>query len=254
MESLFPVLDPGLLPIALMVAVLAGLVKGVVGFAMPLVMMSGLTLFFPPEVALAGLILPTVFSNLVQALRHGRAAAWRSIKAFRHFLITGSVTLVIFAQTVRMVSDQMLYLVIGSIVVFFTLLQLFGLKLSLPRKVAWVESLAGGIAGIMGGIAGIWGPPTVMYLTALNTQKEDQVRIQGVIYGLGSVALTIAHLGSGVLRAETIPFSAALILPGVLGLWLGGKVLDRIDQAVFRRVTLVVLIIAGLNLIRRGLF
>jgi hypothetical protein len=29
---------------------------------------------------------------------------------------------------------------------------------------------------------------------------------------------------------------------------------DRIDQATFRKVTLIVLVVAGLNLVRRGLF
>jgi hypothetical protein len=37
-------------------------------------------------------------------------------------------------------------------------------------------------------------------------------------------------------------------------MWLGGRVMDRIDQAVFRRATLLVLLLAGLNLIRRALF
>ena len=35
-------------------------------------------------------------------------------------------------------------------------------------------------------------------------------------------------------------------------MWAGGAVHDRIDQTTFRRATLVVLLIAGLNLIRRG--
>ena len=99
----------------------------------------------------------------------------------------------------------------------------------------------------------MWGPPTVLYLTALGTEKSEQMRAQGVIYGLGSVALAAAHMSSGVLRPETLPFSAALILPALLGQWIGGKLLDRIDQAVFRRVTLLVLLVVGLNLIRRAL-
>jgi uncharacterized membrane protein YfcA len=37
-------------------------------------------------------------------------------------------------------------------------------------------------------------------------------------------------------------------------MWLGNKVHDRIDQQAFRRAILAVLIVAGLNLIRRGLF
>jgi uncharacterized membrane protein YfcA len=36
-------------------------------------------------------------------------------------------------------------------------------------------------------------------------------------------------------------------------MWLGFKLQDRMDQALFRRATLIVLMVAGANLIRRGL-
>ena len=78
------------------------------------------------------------------------------------------------------------------------------------------------------------------------------MRVQGVIYGLGAVALFFAHIGSGVMRVETLPFSVAMVPPAVLGMWLGGKVQDRIDHAMFRKATLVVLTVAALNLVRRA--
>jgi uncharacterized membrane protein YuzA (DUF378 family) len=37
-------------------------------------------------------------------------------------------------------------------------------------------------------------------------------------------------------------------------MWLGGRVSDQFDQTMFRKVTLLVLIIGGLNLLRRGVF
>ena len=109
-------------------------------------------------------------------------------------------------------------------------------------------------AGFIGGLSGVWGPPVVAYLTALGTEKREQMRIQGVIYGLGAVALTAAHVGSGVLDARTAVFSATLIPSAVVGMWIGGRIQDRIDQTLFRKATLAVLLIAGLNLLRRAFF
>ena len=93
----------------------------------------------------------------------------------------------------------------------------------------------------------------MLYLLAVETPKARQMVVQGVIYGLGSVALLAGHLQSGVLNRETAPFSAVLVIPALLGMWVGFKVQDRLDQERFRRVTLIVLAVAGLNLIRRGL-
>ena len=55
-----------------------------------------------------------------------------------------------------------------------------------------------------------------------------------------------------MIRGETLPLSVWLVVPAVIGIWLGFKVQDRINQELFRRLTLWVLFLAGLNLIRRG--
>lgn len=252
METLFPLLTPAELALAAMIAVLAGFVKGVVGFAMPLVFISGLTTFMSPELALAGLIIPTVATNAQQALRQGRAAAVASIIEFRVFLAVGGVALILTAQLVRLFPDQVMLAVIGGLVTFFAVLQLSGYGLRISGRSIGVDSAAGLIVGGFGGVSGVWGPPTVTYLTALDTPKHDQMRIQGVIYGLGAVALLVAHTMSGVLRAQTISFSIAMVPTAFIGMWIGTMVMDRIDQTAFRRATLVVLLVAGLNLLRRA--
>ncbi|MDW4500525.1 sulfite exporter TauE/SafE family protein [Sulfitobacter sp. D35] len=252
MEDIFSQMTPLAFVAACGIGLLAGVVKGVVGFAMPMVLISGLTVFLPPETALAGLILPTVVTNVMQALRQGVGAAWQSVRKFRVFLLCGFVTLVLSAQLVRVLPINVLLLAIGLPIIGFALLQLSGWAFRMARQSLPVEAVVGGFAGFIGGLSGVWGPPTVAYLTALGTEKHEQVRAQGVIYGLGAVALVGAHVSSGVLRAETLPLSLALVPSAVVGMWIGTRILDRIDQKMFGRATLVVLLVAGLNLVRRG--
>lgn len=253
MSALFSLLSPAELAAAAGIALLAGTIKGMVGFAMPMIFVSGLSMFLPPELALAGLILPTLVTNGMQALRQGAGAALASVRRFRVFLLVGLVCLMSSAQLVRLLPQQAMLLIIGFPVTVFAAMQLMGWVLTIANPSRRSEAVVGGIAGLIGGVSGVWGPPTVAYLTALGTEKTEQIRVQGVIYGLGAVALLGAHLGSGVMRAETAPFSVAMIIPAVAGMWLGGRLHDRIDQAMFRRATLVVLLIAGVNLLRRGL-
>jgi uncharacterized membrane protein YfcA len=254
MDSLLTLMRPEILGFALFVALVAGIVKGMVGFAMPMIMISLLGSFVAPDVALAGLILPTLVTNGMQALRQGWTEAVLSIKRFRLFMVIGLVAMLVSAQLVRVLPQEVLLLMIGAPVVAFCVIQLLGLQLRLPeRGRGWIEGGIGGFAGFIGGFSGVWGPPTVMYLTALDTPKTEQMRVQGVIYGLGAVALFGAHIGSGVMRAETLPFSVAMILPAIVGTWIGFQIQDRIDQRAFRKATLAVLLIAGLNLVRRGL-
>ncbi len=253
MDILFSLISPLHLVAGFGVAVVAGTVKGTVGFGMPMILISGFSIFVAPDVALAWLIFPTLVTNGIQALRQGGRAAWGSILRFRLFLSVGGLCLVASAQLVSVLPQNVLLLVIGVPVMGFALMQLLGRQIVM-RSSSWIaECVVASIAGLSGGLSGVWGPPTVAYLTALGTEKTEQMRVQGVIYGLGAVALLGAHIASGVVRSETVPMSLLMIVPSVLGMWLGGRLQDRIDQKMFKTVTLLVLLVVSANLIRRGL-
>ena len=240
--------------IAIGVTLLGGVIKGVVGFAMPMIMISGLSSIMSPDLALAAVMAPTLLTNLVQALRQGVGAAWASVCRFRVFLISGGVMLLIAAQFVPLLPASALYLVIGVPVTLYAATMLAGYALRLPsHPSARIEAMIGMVSGTLGGLTGVWGPPTVAMLTAQGTPKREQIRIQGVIYAMGAILFVIAHVGSGVMRAETLPLSLAMVPPAIIGICIGFAIQDRIDQEMFRRATLIVLLLAGGNLLRRGL-
>lgn len=235
---------------AVCITVFAGFVKGAVGFAMPMIMISALSIFLAPDIALAALIGPTLMANSWQALRQGPRVAWQSVKKVRLFLAVGLVFLVASAQLFTVLPVRVLFLLIGAPIALFSVAQLMGWRPGFSGRRAEVGLAA--IAGLTGGVSGVWGPPTVAYLTARNTPKAEHVRIQGVIYGLGALALLLAHIQSGVVRAQTIPLSLAMLVPAIVGMWIGLKFHDRMPQERFRTATLAVLIVAGLNLVWRG--
>lgn len=253
MDAIFSLIGPGALLAAAMVTLFAGFVKGAVGFAMPLIMISGMSLFVPPTVAVAGIIFPIVVSNLWQTLRGGRAAAWAAVQEHWRYMAIVCVMILIAAQFVLRIPDTVMYLVLGVPVTGLSLIQLFGLRFHVaPGHRRLTEWLVAAAAGTLGGLSGTWGPPTVLYLIALETPKARQLAVQGVVYGLGSLTLLGAHLQSGVLNRDTMPFSLFLLAPALLGMQIGFWTSDRLNAEVFRRVTLIVLVLSGLNLIRRG--
>lgn len=253
-HSPMPDLPPEIWTLAVAVTLFAGFVKGAVGFAMPLIMVSGLTTVLDPRLAVAGIILPIVVSNGLQTFRGGVAPALEAARDYWRYLLVVCVGIAVFAQMVPHIEPEVFYLVLGVPVVVLAVIQLVGVRFSIPpERRWWAEWLAGLVSGVLGGLAGTWGPTTVLYLLAVDTPKTRQIVVQGVIYGMGSVTLLFAHLRSGILNAGTVPFSALLLVPALLGMWIGFRLQDRLDQAVFRRVTLAVLLVAGLNLIRKGL-
>ncbi len=249
-------LMPGwIFAVVLGVTLLAGLVKGAIGFALPLIIVSGLSLVLDPLLALAGVILPALFSNVLQAARHPLSDIKDAIGEHWRFILMVCLMILIVAQIVVMLPERAFYLILGIPVIGLSLVQLFGWRLVIPaerrRMAEWV---IGGMAGCTGGITGSWGPPTVLYLMALETPKARQMLVQGVIYSIGAIALVAGHAQSGVLNGTTFLFSAVLLIPTFIGMQIGFRIGDRMDGERIRKIILIVLVLAGANLIRRGVF
>lgn len=254
MDFLFSGLAPGAFWAAMTVTLFAGFVKGALGFAMPMIMISAFSSFLSPEMALAGLILPTVVANIGQAFRQGMAAALESIHKYWRIILATVVFIVISAQFVRAIPQDLFLFLLGAPITAFATLQLAGRSLALRlehrNRAEWA---LGVLSGLYGGVSGVWGPPLLVFLLSTGADKVETVRVQGVVFLIGAVVLTTAHLQSGVLNAVTLPFSAALVVPSLLGMWAGLWVQDRLDQARFRRWTQGLLVLTGLNLMRRAL-
>ncbi len=104
---------------ALAVTLFAGFVKGAVGFAMPLIMISAFSAFLPPDLALAGLILPTLVTNLSQAFRQGVAPAVQTARTYRRFLIGTVVFIALSAQLFEFIPRMAYLLLLGLPVTAF---------------------------------------------------------------------------------------------------------------------------------------
>ena len=254
MDWMMAGLEPGLFAAALGVAAVAGFVKGAVGFAMPMIMISALSSFMSPELALAGLILPTLVTNVSQALRQGMAAAVGSARAYWRFLTAMVLGIAVSAQVMGGIPVAVLFLAVGMPITAYAIGQLAGMPLALRlehrRGAEWG---LGAIGGLYGGFSGVWGPPMLVYLVSTEVAKVETVRALGVAFLIGAAVLLVSHLQTGVLDARTLAFSAALTVPAQLGMQVGYWAQDRLDQARFQRWTMVLLVVMGANLVRRGL-
>ncbi|CAM4085609.1 sulfite exporter TauE/SafE family protein [Palleronia rufa] len=247
-------LSPAVLAFSFAVTLAGGFVKGAVGFAMPLIMVSGMSMVMEPRLAVAGLVIPTVASNLLQVARAGRSEALAAARDFWLYILVACTMVFVVAQFLVQISAEAAYLAIGLPVFGLSVVQLIGWRPTVaPTSRAWADPAVGLVTGTIGGVAGNWGPPTVLYLLALGVGRTRQMAVQGVVYAMGAITLLAGHLRSGVLNAETVPLSAILLVPAFLGMWAGFRFGDRLDPRRFRRWTLAVLLVAGLNLIRRGL-
>lgn len=233
--------------------VAGGFVKGAIGFALPIVTVTLLSTLLPVPLTLALITGPIVMTNAWQAATSGNPGP-----AFRRFwpLITALlICLWISASLVTQVDQEIIYTLVGIIVVIFTLTSLFKTDFTLkPRSEIWAGPLAGACGGLIGGASTIWGPPMTLYFVALRLPKEDFIRAVGLVWFIASVPLVIAYYRNGILNSETIPLTLMACLPAAGGMVIGQVLRNRLNQEIFRKAVLMTLLLLGLNLLRRSIF
>ena len=197
---------------AFAVTFFAGFVKGSVGFAMPLIMVSGLTLFLDPLLVIAGIIFPIVVSNGLQVARFGAAEAMSAIREHRRYIIIVCVMILVSAQFLRIIPQT------GDVP---CARHPGGGADDHPDRRVQVPGRArtqGGRGMGRGprfrhpgrGWPAPGGPRRCSTCWRSIRPRRARSWCRGVVYGLGAVTLLVAHLQSGILNWSTAPFSALL--------------------------------------------
>lgn len=235
------------------VAFLAGgVVKGIAGMGLPLMVVPLLASVFDPPRAIALMAVPVLTSNLWQALDRRHHA--RMLRRFWSLVAMVPPCVVLASSFLVRIDPDSGALVLGVIVVAFCSLQMLPLRLGSATHLEGVlNPLVGAATGLIGGLSNIFGPPLAMYLVALRLPKDQFVSAAALCFLSGSVPLYASLAWSGALGLPELLLSALGTLPMLLGLQLGARLRRRISAAAFHRMLIVLLLLIGLNLVRRGL-
>ena len=229
-----------------------GVVKGVLGIGMPLISIPLLAGTVGPIGAMALLAVPTVAINLWQTAQSGYMLG--ALKRFRaaYPLLIGGVVLGLFFLT--RLDRGALFVLIGSLVILIALSQMLPFNLTIPQRwERWCTPLVGVVSGLLGGVSSFLGPLMAMYLVALRVTKDQFVGAIALFYLIAAIPF---YLGLGVSGhfgwTELVASAGAAVL-----IWLGvlaGQVLRaRASAELFRKLVLVLLVIIGANMVRKGL-
>lgn len=241
-----------LLLIALVVYLLAGTVKGVVGIGLPTAAIGMMSQLIQPGTAIALVIIPMIVTNIWQVYRCGQVRS--SIRRYWRFMLSLAVVISVSSRFATQVSQSALMLVMGITIVIFSLDTLWRKPWVLPASYDRITQYLAGIAGgVMGGFAGIWSPPMVGYLLAIGVDRDEFVRALGLLILVGSVFLGIGYWQTGLLSVEIAKASVFVTVAALLGFVIGERIRRRLDAARFKKLVLVLFIVMGLNLIRRAL-
>lgn len=223
---------------------LAGCVKGVVGFGLPTVSLALLTIAFGLPQAMALMLVPAFVTNVWQAVAGGGAIA-----VFRRiwpFLLMAGVTVWIGALALTRVDVQLLSAMLGLLLVVYAVVSLGGIRLSLSaRQEVWAGPLLGTVNGVLTGMTGSYVVPGVMFLQGIGLPRDRLVQAMGMLFLVSTLALGLALGGNDFLSAELGLASTAALVPALVGMALGQSLRRRLPEQRFRQIFFVALLLLG---------
>jgi hypothetical protein len=148
----------------------------------------------------------------------------------------------------KRIDEDIVLTILGVVIVAYAL---YGLsKLRLPRLdgAAW-PYLVGFASGVLGGAYNTSGPPVVIYGNCRRwTPSEFLGNLQSFFLAVDLVVVA-THAASGNLSPDVWRAYALALIPLAVGLVAGSLLAGRVNQAVYGKLVLVMLIVLGLRLI-----
>lgn len=231
---------------------IAGTVKGIAGVGLPMTALGILTLQTDPRTAISLAIAPIIAANLWQFLTAGGAIP--AIRRYLPFIVTMVIGIPVTLALTSGVSAQLLFAVLGLTIIGHVALSLTRWAPRVPDNADFASQLGfGALAGLLGGLVSLWLPAVLVYLSARQVTKEEFVRATGLLLFSGSIPLVAGFWREGFLTGPLALVSTGMLLPTLLGMWIGARLRGRLSEAGFKRILMAVLVLIGLNLIRRSI-
>jgi uncharacterized membrane protein YfcA len=239
-------MDGTILALYLSATFFGGLVTGLAGFALGLVV-SGVWLHILTPLQTA--ILMVAYGLLSQSLgiwklRH--ALSWRAVAPY---IVGGAPAVPIGSLLLAYIDPAYIRVGVGVLLLLYSSYMLARPKLAPVEGDDATDVTIGFFNGLLGGLTGLTGIVVTIWCQLHGWPKDRQRAIfQPVLFA--TTAMSAVSLSSvGAVTAETVelyvlglPFMAA-------GTWMGLKLYGRLDDQVFRKIVLLLLLVSGAALV-----
>ena len=239
-------MDGWVLGFFLLAAFLGGLASGIAGFAMGFVV-SGIWLHIITPIQTTTLIVGYGLWTQgygVWKLRH--TLNWRQVAPF---VIGGAIGVPIGTMLLTSINPAYLRTGVGVLLVLYSI---YGLAQPAFKPIKAGVPADAGIGVLNGLLAGVTGLPELIVTiwSQLRGWPKDVQRTVFQPVMLAAIVMNAVTLSfAGAVTAETVKLYVLGLPLLLVGLWSGFKLYGKLDDAAFRKVILLLLLVSGLALI-----
>lgn len=227
---------------------LAGLTYGLTGFGFALVATPILVVLISPRVAVPAVLLMSMANGLLLLI-----ASWRDIQPRRilPLALAGMLATPAGAYFLAHGSAAALKSFIGFVITLFALAFLLGFQRPIGEE-GPASIPIGLVSGFLNGSTGMSGPPVILFFTNQGVeQRAFRANLVAYFMALNLVTLPLYALHDLVTR-EVGMYALAALPALALGTWAGVRLAGRVNPRLFRSITLLLVLMAGISSILSG--
>ena len=239
--------DPSLyLLILLSGAFLGAFVQGATGFGSGLLINAFWLHIMEPTHAIPLNVVTSLFISCVPIYKLRKKLDFSKLKQFAIFGVVG----IPIGMYLLVISDpSKLKFSIGILLVIYALLMLKISSFSINVNNKSINNLVGFISGVIGGLTALLGIIPVAWFSVQRLPKNTKRGTYEPFIFITSIAAIISFAFAGLYKIEMI-FDLLKIIPALLvGSWLGIKIYNKINDNLFRKVVLGLILLSGLFLV-----
>jgi len=232
---------------------IAGSVKGIIGLGLPTVSLALLAATLDLTTAMVLLLIPSLVTNIWQAAIGGHCK--NILKRTWPFLCLATVSIWFGATALTTVNPSYLLILLGILLIVYSLANLFGLRFSISSQhEKWSGLILGTANGVLAGMTGSFVVPGVMYLQAIGLSRDMLVQAMGMLFTLSTIGLTLALQKNSLLTPELTVVSALAVVPAIIGMVVGQRIRKSLSEAKFRKIFFVSILILGFFIVAKSIF
>ena len=226
----------------------AGVVKGVIGLGLPSISLALLTVVINLPTSMALLIMPSLVTNIWQAIRGGKFL--KILKRLWLLFLTSTLTVWTGSKALAIVDLTLLSALLGSLLMSYAIVSLYGLRFNIKsRNEWWVGSLTGSVNGILTGMTGSFVVPGVFYLQSIRQEKDELIQSMGILFTTSTLALFFSLQTNEYLTSKLIVWSSISIVPSIIGVLIGQQIREWLSEEIFKNVFFFSLLFIGAYII-----
>lgn len=231
--------------LAVLIIILAFLVRGITGFGSGLIAIPLLALMLPLSIVVPMVGLLDYIAANSHGIKHRQSISWDSILPLLPFTLIGVLSALYLFKTV---DADILRKALGGFIILYALYSLFSKATGRQGSRLWAIP-AGSFGGFISTLFGTGGPFYVLYLRIRHLDKQAFRATTAMIFVIDGSSRIIGYIFSGFYTTQTLLLVAISLPIMMIGMYVGGHIHTSLSQQDFQRGIGILLIGSGLALL-----